>query len=359
MLISVDLGERSYPIEVVDGGLAGLGASMAQVLPPGRCVLVTNPVVGALYAPAALESLERAGFVPDQIEVPDGEIHKTVESWRTLVEQLVGLGIHRRTPVVALGGGVTGDLVGFAAATALRGVPLVQVPTTLLAMVDSAVGGKTGVNTPQGKNLVGAFYQPSLVYAALDTLHTLPPEEIRCGLGEVIKHGLIGDPTLFERCEREGPAILRLDADVVSDLVVRSCRLKARVVAADEREQGQRVALNFGHTVGHALETALGHGQLRHGECVALGALAETRWSQARGRCDPGVVDRLERVLDQLGLPARPPPFDWQRLVESAGYDKKRARGTMNIAIIEEMGRVSLDSLSVGEIDEMLDMLKR
>ncbi len=357
MRLKVDLAGRSYPIHVVDGDLAGLGAAVAEVLPSGRVVVVTNPVVGALYLDAAMDSLSGAGFQPVSLEIPDGEANKTVETWHALVNGLLSLGLRRSTPVIALGGGVTGDIVGFAAATALRGVPLVQVPTTLLSMVDSAVGGKTGVNTPFGKNLVGAFYQPRLVYAAMHTLRTLEPAELRCGLGEVIKHGVLRDPELFALCEDRADDARALDGEVIGEMVVRSCRVKAEVVAADELEGGLRAILNLGHTVGHAIENVLGYGQLRHGECVAIGLAAETRWAVQRGDCSVETAERVERAIAALGLPLAPPPVSRTALLQAAGYDKKAARGMLTTAVVQRIGAVRLDTVALEELPNMLAQL--
>lgn len=357
MIIPVALDGRSYPIHVVDGDLTGLGAAVAAALPTGPVMVVTNPVVGAHYLAPTMDSLSRAGFQPRAFEIPDGERHKTVATWGDLVEALLGAGLRRTTPVVALGGGVTGDIVGFAAASALRGVPLVQVPTTLLSMVDSAVGGKTGVNASHGKNLVGAFYQPRLVYAAMHTLGTLDPAELRSGLGEVLKHGVLLDPELFDLCEGSGDRALALDGAVLGEMVQRSCRVKAQVVAADEREDGLRAILNLGHTAGHAVETAAGHGTLRHGECVALGLIAEARWCAARGDCAASVVTRIEDAVAALGLPTRTPPLPAQALLRAAGYDKKAARGMLRTAVIERIGAVRLETVSLDELPRMLHLL--
>lgn len=355
--IPVALAGRSYEVAVVEGDLTGLGAAVAEVLPAGPIVVVTNPVVGALYLDAALASLRRAGFQPRAVEIPDGEDHKTLATWQQLVLDLLAGGLTRSTPVVALGGGVTGDIVGFAAASALRGVPLVQVPTTLLSMVDSAVGGKTGVNTPQGKNLVGAFYQPRLVYAAMHTLRTLDPAELRSGLGEVVKHGVLRDPALFALCESSAARALACDGTVIGEMVARSCRVKAEVVAADEREGGLRAILNLGHTVGHAVENVLGYGTLRHGECVGMGLVAEARWAAARGDCTPETADRIAVAVQALGLPLAPPPVDAQALLRAAGYDKKASRGMLRTAVVERIGAVRLDSVELAELPTMLSHL--
>jgi 3-dehydroquinate synthase len=349
-------GDRSYPIEVVSGGLSGLGGALLEVLDgPARVHLVTNPVVGALYLGEAVESLRGVGLEVVIHEVPDGEANKTVHTWSALVEKMLAARITRSDVVVALGGGVTGDLAGFAAASVLRGVRCVQVPTTLLAMVDSAVGGKTGVNGNHGKNLIGAFHQPTLVYIALDVLRTLDDAEWRCGLGEVVKHGLISDGALFELCERESEAILRREARVVAELVERSCAVKSNVVAMDEKESGWRRVLNYGHTVGHAVESALGHGRLRHGECVAVGMLAEAAWAADNGHCDGSLVERLGALLASLEMCREIPPVSPGALRDAVAVDKKREGGTIQTAIPVQLGEVRLVRIPMSEVSRMLD----
>jgi len=354
--ITVDLGERSYPIHLTPGGLEGLGAAMVEVLGPvPRAIVVTNPVVAPLHGDAATAALAAVGVEATTLLVPDGEQHKTLQTWERLVDTMLDAGVDRGTPVLAVGGGVTGDLVGFAAATTLRGLPFVQVPTTLLAMVDSSVGGKTGVNTGQGKNLVGAFHQPVLVYAAMATLTTLPARELRCGLGEVVKHGVLADPALFGRCAEDADAILAGDGEILLDLVRRSCVVKAAVVSADERESGRRAVLNLGHTVGHALETVLAgtDAALPHGECVALGLLAEARWAAGAGICEPEVPERIRGVLQGLGLPTVAPPVQMDDLVAAARFDKKVRRGKLRTAIIEAIGSVRLAEIDAADVPQL------
>jgi 3-dehydroquinate synthase len=363
--IHVALGERSYPIHVVAGGLDGLGPALAEQLAPGRVVLVTNPVVGGLYQEAALASLVGAGFDPSVILIPDGERHKDLQVWATLVDDLLDLRVDRATAVVALGGGVTGDLVGFAAASVLRGVPFVQVPTTLLAMVDASVGGKTGFNTRHGKNLVGAFYQPRMVYAAMELLSTLDQAEWRCGLGESLKHGVIKDAALADWMLEQAVALRDREPHATAWLVRRCCEIKAEVVAADERETGLRAILNFGHTVGHALETALGHGSLRHGEAVALGMLVETRHAVERGWCsDASLPHRLRQISVALGLPVALPVEHLgglegsfgERLGHALRMDKKTVRGRLKMVAPVSMGAVSLVTANAEDLVALLEL---
>ncbi len=364
-LIEVDLGQRAYPIHVVAGGLDGLGLALAERFALGRVMLVTNPVVAVHHQGAALASLEAAGFEPEVIHVPDGEGCKTMQTWTDLVGRLLDARIDRVTPVIALGGGVTGDLVGFAAASVLRGVPFVQVPTTLLAMVDASVGGKTGFNTPQGKNLVGAFYQPRLVFAATHVLSTLEPAEFRCGLGEAVKHGVIRDAALVDWMEEHSAALRARDPVATAWLVRRCCEIKAEVVASDEREAGVRAILNFGHTVGHALETALGHGSLRHGEAVMLGMLVETRLAIQRGWCrEPGMLARLIHLARLLQLPVHLPEAPLMhadrsfrdKLDLAVRMDKKTVRGTLSLVVPIQMGAVQLQSATAEDLVALMDL---
>jgi 3-dehydroquinate synthase len=360
MVIQVDLGERAYPIVIQAGGLEGLGAAVMDVLPDAeRCVVVTADKIGDLYEANTVESLVGAGLRVACLRIPEGEANKSVATWSSLVSALLALKIDRATPVLALGGGVVGDVVGFAAATVLRGVPLIQVPTTLLAMVDSAVGGKTGVNTAQGKNLVGAFYQPVLVFAAMETLNTLDEREIKSGLGEVLKHGVIGDAVLFDICTERATAILERDGETMVELVHRSCRLKADIVGRDERESGLRTVLNLGHTVGHAIETALAGGReaMSHGECVAVGLLAEARWAAARGACTAEVPKQIHRSLTGLGMAVLPPPLPSEAVTAALEFDKKFRHGKLRTAIIEAVGRVRLADIDAIEAMKMFDSI--
>src|SRR5256886_1623931 len=302
--VRVDLGARSYPVVIGAGLLAEVGPRLAAAGYRGRCALVTSERVGALYREPVAASLGQAGFAPVAVEIPDGEEHKNLAWLAVLYDRLLDAGVERRSPLIALGGGVVGDLAGFAASTLLRGLPLVQVPTTLLAQVDAAIGGKTGINHALGKNLIGAFHQPRLVVIDVTTLRSLPRREFVAGLAEVIKYGMIRDAELFGTLEARLDALLALDEGVLVPVVATSCRHKAAVVAADEREQsGERAVLNFGHTVGHALEVLTEYRGLLHGEAVAIGMVAAARVSRALGVCDAATVERLERLLRRAGLP--------------------------------------------------------
>jgi shikimate kinase/3-dehydroquinate synthase len=318
----------------------------------GRLVLVTNPTVGDLYAASVVESLETAGFRAATCIVPDGEAYKTLDTVRQLYDGFIEAGLDRRGAVLALGGGVIGDLTGFAAATYLRGVPLVQLPTTLLAVVDASVGGKAAVDHPRGKNLVGAFKQPALVIADLDALSTLPATELANGLAEVVKAGLIGDAALFEQLEAHGPAPLLW-------LVERAVRVKVAIVEEDPYERGRRAALNLGHTFGHALELLSGY-SLRHGEGVSIGLAAATRLSAQMGLCDPALVGRVEGVLLRLGLPTTYRGHTPAQVCQAMATDKKRRGETLCFVLPRAVGEVFVtDQVARAGVLAVLETLKK
>jgi 3-dehydroquinate synthase len=277
-------------------------------------------------------SLRSAGYEPTICLVPEGEQHKTLATVASLYDQFLAAGLDRRSPIIALGGGVIGDMTGFAAATYLRGAPFVQIPTSLLSMVDASVGGKTGVDLPQGKNLVGAFKQPHVVLIDVDVLETLPAAEFRSGLAEVVKHGIIGAPDLFTQFEEEGPTSLK-------HLVTEAVRVKIKVVEEDPFEQGRRAVLNLGHTFGHAIEL-VSNFSIRHGEGVAVGMVAATHMAAAIGRCDPALVGRVRNVLERVGLPVRLAGYDLEAVIEAMGHDKKRAGKTLRFIIPQAVGDV-------------------
>lgn len=333
--VRVSFPGGSYDILIGDGALAELGQAMlAAGLRPGRCAVVSQPAVAAAHLERLAAALREAGFEPAAVEMPDGEAHKTLATTAGLYDAFIAAGLDRRSPVVALGGGVVGDVAGFAAASYLRGVPFVQVPTSLLAMVDASVGGKTGVDLPQGKNLVGAFKQPALVVIDPETLKTLPSDEFRSGLAEVVKHGMIGDPGLFE--VMEGRNALSL-----GELVARAVRVKVAVVQEDPFEQGRRAALNLGHTFGHAFEMLSGY-QLRHGEAVGIGLLAATRLAARLELCDPALALRVESLLSRLGLPTRAPGYTPQQIIAAMATDKKRAEGRLRFVLPRAVGDVGV-----------------
>jgi 3-dehydroquinate synthase len=353
--VVVPLGERSYPVVVASGGFGGLGRRFSAMGLPRRLFLVTETNVGPLWASAVQEALVAVGFDIAVVTLPAGEATKTTETWSECVDALLEGGIDRATPVVALGGGVLGDIAGFAAATVVRGVPFVQLPTTVLAMVDASVGGKTGVNHRVGKNLVGAFHQPLLVYAALDTLETLPAAERIAGLGEVVKTALIADVDLLQRIERDADALRAGDVRCLAPVIARCVEIKAEVVGRDERESGWRAVLNAGHTLGHAWEAASGFGVLRHGEAVALGLVAETRWALRRGYChDPELPRRLAKLLGRLGLPTEPPTVPDDRLLAALRVDKKARGDILSVPVAVRAGQMVLAEVPAGDLPELL-----
>lgn len=344
--IAVDLGARSYEVVVGAGLLARAGAEMAPLLRRPDVVVVTDAHLAATPHPSTLErSLEAAGVACRSIVVPPGEASKSMAQLGDLLDRLFELGIDRATTIVALGGGVLGDLAGFAAAVALRGLDYVQVPTTLLAQVDSAIGGKTGINSRYGKNLIGAFHQPRLVLADVGVLRTLPPRELRAGYAEVVKYGLIDRPEFFAWLEAHGREVLAGDPAAQQHAVVESCRAKAAVVAADEREGGVRALLNLGHTFAHALETACGYGdELLHGEAVALGLVLAFDLSVRLGLCPAADAARVRAHLDAVGLPTtlgavRSQGFAAEALLAPMARDKKAAAGRPRFVLTRGIGR--------------------
>lgn len=333
----------TYEIHINNGLLAQIGSILRSSGLPrdGPVALVSNPVVAPLYAVQVEESLHAAGLQPFSCSIPDGEQHKNLATVKTLYEQFLNGGLDRSSTVLSLGGGVTGDLAGFAAATFMRGVRFVQVPTTLLAMVDAGVGGKTGVDLPRGKNLVGAFHQPTVVLIDPSVLSTLPAEEIRCGSAETIKHGIIGDADLFAELEAGGDALPSLWEAEGAARIARALRVKIDIVEGDPFEEGARALLNLGHTVGHALERLSGF-NLRHGEAVSIGMVAEARIAAELGRADRALVERIEAVLAAWGLPVRSPPFAAAAIWEAMAHDKKRRGRSLRFALPHDIGRVEI-----------------
>lgn len=352
--VTVALRDRSYPIVIGPQLLGSLGGRLAAMQLDLKVAVVTNPIVRQLYGAPVLESLTAAGFQPTVIEIPAGEEHKNF-AWLTfLYDRLLDARLERNSTVVALGGGVIGDLAGFAAATFLRGVPFVQVPTTLLAQVDSSVGGKTGVNHPQGKNLIGAFYQPRLVLADVGTLRSLPRREFLAGLAEVIKYGVILSPDLFDLLEAELPRVLDLDAAVLTEVVRVCCALKAMVVGEDERETGLRSILNFGHTMGHAVESLTEYKRFLHGEAVAIGMAFAAHLSNVRGHCSEESVTRIVQLLKRAGLPVEiPQELLGRHLALAIEADKKVSGGKIKFVCISEIGRTVFDHLAANEIAQV------
>jgi 3-dehydroquinate synthase len=338
---TVALGERSYEIHIGRGLLGKVGELLGQLPVTKKALVVTQPAIAAAYGDRVLSSLRRHGFAAEAFEVLDAEEAKSLEWLEKIYDRLVELRLDRRSPVIALGGGVVGDLGGFAAATYLRGVPLVQIPTTLLGQVDSSIGGKTAVNHPRGKNLIGAFYQPRLVLIDVETLSTLPVRDLRSGLAEVVKYGVIAKPDLFELLEQRVADVLAGDADLLTRVIRDCCQIKADVVSVDEHEGGPRLLLNFGHTFGHAIEAAGGFSTYTHGEAVAIGMMWATELSLRLGMCTPELRQRLQELLQAFGLPtALSNPT--QGLRDALLLDKKVIGGRQRFILVEALGNVSI-----------------
>lgn len=346
--LNVDLGERSYPI-VIGSGLLGGGFDLSDYLAGPDCLIVSNETVAPLY----LDVLKKN--VPNNtvysINLPDGESFKTVASVESVVDRLVSSHTNRDSTVIALGGGVVGDIAGFAAACYMRGIAFIQVPTTLLAQVDSSVGGKTGVNHPDGKNLIGAFHQPQLVLIDTDTLATLPDRELRAGLAEVIKHGAIADAVFFDWLEANMAALLGRDADVLAYAINRSCKIKAAVVSEDETEKGRRALLNFGHTFGHAIENCLGYGEWLHGEAVAAGMVMAAKLSSI----DKSELQRIRDLVAAAGLPVEPPPVAADELLAAMEMDKKVQAKQLRFVLLKSIGEAYVSNAD-SRLNEMLGL---
>ncbi len=361
--ITVTHPSGSYPIYLDEGGLAQTGPYLAELGYRGRCAVVSNEPVGQHHAEPLLASLRQAGFEPVYLTIPDGEPFKTLATVAGLYSQLVEAKLDRRSPIVALGGGVLGDTVGFAAATYLRGVPFVQIPTTLLAMVDASVGGKVGVDLPQGKNLVGAFKQPEMVIIDPHVLTTLPPAEFRAGLAEMVKHGIIDSPALFEALENRsrGAGEQGSRGEILSSFILHPSSLlheaimvKVRVVQEDPFEQGRRAVLNLGHTFGHAFER-LANFEIRHGEGVAMGLVCAARLAVRLGHCAEETAARIIALLARLGLPTSPPPYPPAEIWAAMGADKKRQGDKLRFILPRAIGRVDIfDNVAREDVEAVL-----
>lgn len=353
-IVEVKLGDRSYPIYIGAGILPRLGQLLIPFGFSKRALVLTNPEMGRLYGQGVLSALCKAGFEVALVEVPEGEEEKSLERAARLYRELLRYRMDRRSLLFTLGGGVIGDLGGFVAATFMRGIPFVQIPTSLVAQVDSSIGGKVAVNLPEGKNLVGVFYQPKLVLADVTLLATLPERELKAGLVEVVKYGVIADRGFFEYLEENLEAVLARDPHALAYIVKVCCLIKASVVEEDEKEQGLRAILNFGHTVGHALEALTGYRCLRHGEAVAIGIVAAAKFSEWRGLCGKEDVKRIQELLTRLGLslalPVRP-----REVIEALFYDKKVREGVPHFVFTLGIGQVRVAPLpNVHELEEIL-----
>lgn len=354
--VNVNLGERSYPIQIGADCLTPLATAMSGAVKPGRGVIVTNPHIGGLWGAPVQAALEGAGFELDVCEIPEGEENKNLDAVSSILDFMIQHKHTRQSLIFALGGGVIGDIAGFAASCLLRGIPFVQMPTTLLAMVDSSVGGKTGVNHPRGKNLIGAFWQPVFVGADLAFLETLENEDLCSGMAEVIKYGVIWDAELFEYLEANMERALERDPAVMAHLVRRSCEIKAEVVAQDEREGGLRAILNYGHTFGHAVE-ALEHFGIRHGEGVGMGMVAAARLAALRGAVPMEMAGRIAALTARAKLPTAMPKYDFEPYREAMASDKKSQRGKLRFVLPTHIGKVEIiDDVTEEQLRECIEI---
>lgn len=353
-VVPIDLGDRSYDI-LIGSGLLDQASTWAGLPRATAALIVTNELVAPLYLERLKRQLSAQYARVDAVVLPDGEQHKSWESLDRVIDHLLAEAADRKTVLYALGGGVIGDLTGFAAAIYMRGVPFVQVPTTLLAQVDSSVGGKTAINHPRGKNMVGAFYQPLRVVADLDTLDTLPDRELSAGLAEIIKYGPIADMGFLDWIENNLDALRARDKSALAHAVKRSCEIKAWVVGQDERESGLRAILNFGHTFGHAIETGLGYGAWLHGEGVGCGMVLASELSARLGLVPASFVGRMTRLIERAGLPVRAPRMPMARWLELMRVDKKNEGGEIRFVVIEGLGRAGMRGAPDAMVAEVID----
>ncbi len=350
--LRVDLGPRSYSILIGDGSSKEGIAALPRLLKGKKIAVVTNPVVSRLFAGKTLRLLRKAGFKPSVITLPDGERYKTIQHLARIYDGLIEGHFDRADAILALGGGVVGDMAGFAAATYMRGIDFVQFPTTLLAQVDSSVGGKTGIDYPGGKNIVGAFYQPRLVVCDLSALKTLPEREYRCGMAEVIKYGVIRDARFFAWLEGNIKEVAARKTAALETIIRKSCACKGAVVAADEREADIRAILNFGHTFAHGIETALDYKRIKHGEAVAIGMVLAGRLSYSLGLIPQKTAERVKRLIAAYGLPTSlPTDLSPAEVVEGMAHDKKIISGAWRFVVYDRIGNAYVkDGLSRSEI---------
>jgi 3-dehydroquinate synthase len=353
--VLVNLGERSYRIFIKQGIIEEAGDIIFSCTVGKTAAIITNSTVGPLYLSTLIKSLEASLFQVHVIELPDGEHYKTLSWMETIYDQLLSFNLDRTSPIIALGGGVIGDVTGFAAATFLRGVPYIQIPTTLLSQVDSSVGGKTGVNLPGGKNMVGAFYQPRVVIIDPSVLKTLALRELKAGLAEVIKYGIIRDKSFFSYLETTVHKALALDESALVTIIKTCCSIKADITSQDERESGLRAILNFGHTIGHAIETLTGYRQYCHGEAVSIGMATAAKLSAAWGYCTTEDSQKIIVLLETAGLPVTLPAHPAAQYLEAIYKDKKKLQGNIRMVLLKSIGDVFLHEVSS---DKLLSSLK-
>ena len=348
--VEVELGERSYPVEIGVDSLTDVGKKVEQRTGAKLAIVLTVPGIGRRYAGTLMRSLRAAGMRVARIDVPDGDRTKNLRQVAKLYEALLEKGADRGSVLVALGGGMIGDLTGFTAATFLRGIPFVQVPTSLLAMVDASVGGKTGVNLPQGKNLVGSFHQPRLVSIDAATLRSLPKRELSAGFAEIVKHAAIWDASLFAELEADAERLFALDLDALVPVIQRNVEIKAEVVSRDEREHGVRMLLNFGHTLGHAVEALQRYRKLLHGEAVAIGMVYAAERSEALGTSPAGTAERLAALCQRFELPTAVPSFPRSAYLTALRVDKKKRDAHIHYVVLEGIGRARTLALTPAEV---------
>jgi len=353
--IIVGLDERSYPIWIGERILANIGVALDEVNFPEKVAVVTNPTVGDLYCEQVVDALTASGRKVNVIRLPDGEEYKNLETLENIYDVLIERRFDRYCGVIALGGGVIGDMTGYAAATYLRGLPFVQIPTTLLSQVDSSVGGKTGVNHPQGKNLIGAFYQPKHVHIDVVALETLPKREFSSGMAEVVKYGIMWDQEFFCWLEDHREALVDRSAEALTYAIMKSCQIKANVVEKDEKEQGLRALLNLGHTFGHAVETLAGYGVIKHGEAVAIGMVLAARTSRKLDLCSIDDVERIIELLSFFELPVTPPDYTVAEYLTVMQRDKKVKDGVVRFVLNHGIGSAELHQIK--DLDKMLGEL--
>lgn len=352
--LHVDLASRSYPIYIGTNLLEQAALFEPHLKSSTTVFIVSNTTVAPLYAKTLMNTLSQLGKTVRLLELPDGESYKDWQHLQLIFDELLAHGADRQSMIVALGGGVVGDMAGFGAGSFMRGIRFIQVPTTLLAQVDSSVGGKTGINHPLGKNMIGAFHQPVAVIADLNTLRTLPPRELSAGLAEVIKHGAIADADFLDWIEANAGALLACDTDAMAHAVLRSCEIKSAVVSADEREGGIRATLNFGHTFGHAIESGLGYGEWLHGEAVGCGMVMAADLSARLGQINKMDAERLKRIIASMHLPIAPPKLGSQRFMELMQVDKKTEAGKIRYITLGSIGAARIQQVPDTTVIETL-----
>lgn len=340
-IVKVNLGERSYEIVIKSGILSQIGEEVRSITTSQTVLVVTEPTVAPLYLKPVIDSLTAAGFNAFDAVIPGGECNKTLDTVAALYERMLDIRMDRTSTLLTLGGGVTGDIGGFAAATYLRGINFVQIPTTLLAQVDASIGGKVGVDLPRGKNLVGAFHQPQRVLIDPDVLATLPRPDFASGLAEMIKHGIISDQVLFDDLRSNADALLRRDRATLEDAIAKSCKVKAEIVAQDETEAGRRALLNYGHTVGHGIESATGFAKYSHGQAVAIGMVTAALIAEMKGLADEGITETIAGLLSMVELPVTPDDdLDIDAVIHAMSYDKKIASGRLRFVLPKRIGEL-------------------